>query len=334
MNRTGGYGCVAIVIGGFIAVVLFIVLLVAGVQKEVDTASYGTIGVGVGLKPGVIPEQYRPLVEAAARTCPEVTAPLLAAQIQAESGWNPRAVSPANAQGLTQFIPGTWQAYGVDGNGDGVRDPFEPADAIPAQANYMCQLVKQVRENDIPGDTIDNALAGYNAGFGAVLEYQGIPPYPETQNYVRKIRGLAAEFAAEPAPLVLSAPGTWVSPMGGRITSGFGPRGGEFHDGVDIACRIGTPIGAATDGTVLNVGPAQGYGRWVRIDHGNGFVAEYGHIDTYTVAVGQRVAPGQLIATCGTEGVSTGPHLHFRLHQGDQKLDPLAFYQAKGVPFP
>lgn len=337
-----GRGATGVAVGALAALlgfVLFLVIAVAG--SSALQVNVGTVGVGVGLKPGAIPGQYRAMIEQAAHTCPEVTAPLLAAQIEAESGWNPRAVSPANAQGLTQFIPGTWAAYGVDGDGDGVRDPFNPADAIPAQARYMCQLVKQVKENEIPGDVIDNALAGYNAGFGAVLKYQGVPPYAETQKYVPKIRKRTEEIAAAPSPpapgtvSVLAAPGTWVSPMPGRITSGFGPRGGEFHDGVDIGCAIGTPIAAVTDGRVLQSGTAQGYGLWVRIEHTGGFIAEYGHINTYLVNPGDVVRPGQQIATCGNQGISTGAHLHFRLHgPGGQKLDPAAFYAAKGIPFP
>ncbi|WP_433871018.1 M23 family metallopeptidase [Saccharopolyspora sp. CA-218241] len=117
----------------------------------------------------------------------------------------------------------------------------------------------------------------------------------------------------------------------GVITSGFGPRGGTMHKGVDIANAIGTPIHAAADGTVVAAGPARGFGRWIRIAHGSETVSVYGHINAAFVSTGQRVAGGQLIASMGNRGQSTGPHLHFQLEVRGQAVDPALFYRDAGA---
>jgi soluble lytic murein transglycosylase-like protein len=108
----------------------------------------------------------------AADTCPGITASLLAAQLEAESGWNPRAASPVGAQGLAQFMPPPGTAKVLDGDGDGGRDPFNPADAIASQASFMCKLLAAVTaDTRLTGEPLDLALAAYNAGLGA-----GPPP--------------------------------------------------------------------------------------------------------------------------------------------------------------
>ena len=122
-----------------------------------------------------------------------IPAGILAAQLEAESGWDPRAVSPVGAQGLAQFMPGTWKTFGDGGN------PLDPTAAIAAQGRYMGHLVEEL--DDVAEDTgtpiIDLVLAGYNAGPGAVRKHAGIPPYQETQRYVDRItRSAAADYGA------------------------------------------------------------------------------------------------------------------------------------------
>ncbi len=141
---------------------------------EASAEADGEQGADQGL-PSFVPPQYRrPLLAAAARH--GVSSSLLAAQIMAESNFNPNAVSPAGAQGIAQFMPATAAAYGLD-------DPFDPVAAIDAQARLMAELLHQF-------GSVELALAAYNAGPGAVSACGCIPPYPETQAYVARIMAL------------------------------------------------------------------------------------------------------------------------------------------------
>ena len=314
--------------------VLFVVMLLMLLGGGAAADAAPALGAPGVLRPGTVPTEYEALVQRAAQTCPGITAPLLAAQLEQESGWNPNAVSPAGAQGLSQFMPGPWIGEGVDGDGDGIRDPFNPADAIASQASFMCKLVAAVEADEsLTGDPIELALAGYNAGLGAVQRYNGVPPYPETQGYIVRIRTLMATYA-DPAASAPGAgpPGSWIRPIDGApITSGFGTRWGRLHAGLDFGAPIGTPIYAASNGTVIAAGQATGYGQWVKIAHPGNVTTIYGHISSWTVTVGQPVSVGQLIAYTGNEGRSTGPHLHFEGRPGDRPVDPVAFYAAHGV---
>lgn len=135
--------------------------------------------------PVTIPVEYAGLIKVSAQRCPAISEELFAAQIHAESGFDPNAESPAGAQGIAQFMPYTWKHYGIDGDGDGVINVWDPADAIPSAARMNCINRRGVK--DLDGPRLKNTFAAYNAGIGSVLKYGGIPPFPETQNYVEKI---------------------------------------------------------------------------------------------------------------------------------------------------
>lgn len=172
----------------------FVMLLVVGVYIVAGNLAGGAAAGGVGLAKGAVPAAYQTLVQKWGNLCPAINPALLAAQLYQESGFNPGARSPAKAQGIAQFIPGTWATHGVDGDGDGDRDVWDPEDAIPSAASYDCELAKYVK--DVPGDVSANMLASYNAGAYAVIRYGGVPPYRETRNYVKTITTLAKSFAA------------------------------------------------------------------------------------------------------------------------------------------
>jgi len=125
----------------------------------------------------------------------------------------------------------------------------------------------------------------------------------------------------------------FILPTHGLFTSGYGYRWGALHDGIDLAGPIGTPIYAASDGIVKEAGPTNsGYGAWVLIRHSDGTVTRYGHVNSWTVQVGQRVFAGDQIATIGNRGNSTGPHLHFSvLLGGTNPTDPVSWLAARGV---
>lgn len=128
--------------------------------------------------------------------------------------------------------------------------------------------------------------------------------------------------------------GEYLAPTDGQVTSGYGSRGGAMHYGLDIAAPLGTPIVAAADGTVIDAGPASGFGRWVRIRHDSGTVTVYGHMHTITTHTGAHVAGGEQIATVGARGQSTGPHLHFEVWPNGQRasrIDPHTWLAEHGV---
>lgn len=178
---------------------LFTAAVVSGVALlttfgGADSVSAQETGPGGGITTDApVPGWVRELINKHAGQCPQVTASLLAAQLYAESNFDSSATSPVGALGIAQFMPATWAQHGVDGDGDGIKDVRNPADAIAAQAKYDCTLAIEVKR--VPGDSTEDMLAAYNAGGGAVIKYGGIPPYPETRDYVRKIRKLAAEWA-------------------------------------------------------------------------------------------------------------------------------------------
>lgn len=156
----------------------------------------GSSGSGGGLVN--VPDQYRDLVLAAGSRCSQIAPSLIAAQIEVESNWNPNAKSYAGAQGISQFMPGTWASVGEDFNKDGKINVWDPADAIPTQGKYMCDLAAQVesyiKSGDIKGDVVELTLASYNAGLGNVLNAGGIPDFPQTIKYVQRILELKAKY--------------------------------------------------------------------------------------------------------------------------------------------
>jgi murein DD-endopeptidase MepM/ murein hydrolase activator NlpD len=124
----------------------------------------------------------------------------------------------------------------------------------------------------------------------------------------------------------------WVRPAGGPLTSGFGYRWGKLHKGIDLGAPYGSPIYAAAAGVVTYAGPESGYGRLVTIRHADGTVTAYGHMSRIATHAGARVAAGEVIAYVGSEGHSTGPHLHFEVRIGGTvPIDPLPFLRARGV---
>ncbi|QGU06737.1 Murein hydrolase activator NlpD precursor [Corynebacterium occultum] len=154
-----------------------------------------------------------------------------------------------------------------------------------------------------------------------------------TERVEADLAARAAEAVrVEGATVAQSADGAVAKPAEGAFTSGFGPRWGTFHNGIDIANAEGTPILAVMDGTVVDSGPASGYGNWIRIKHDNGALSIYGHMSSLNVAVGERVTAGQQIAGMGNLGFSTGTHLHFEIHpDGNTPVDPVPWFAERGI---
>ncbi len=122
---------------------------------------------------------------------------------------------------------------------------------------------------------------------------------------------------------------------GGSISSGYGGRTGpieggyEWHSGIDIAVEFGTPVYATAAGTVEQAGWNGGYGRYVRIAHGDDYETAYGHMSGIAVVAGQQVIKGEIIGFVGSTGYSTGPHLHYEVLADGQNIDPFYVLQGK-----
>ena len=146
-----------------------------------------------------------------------VSADLVRAVIQAESGFNPRAVSSKGAMGLMQLMPATARELGVD-------DPFQPADNIRGGVTYLARLLARYDQN------VELALAAYNAGPASVERYgNAVPPYRETRDYVKKITAKTqAARAAAPDPVIYK----WIEIVDGRPAvrySNVRPENGAFE---------------------------------------------------------------------------------------------------------
>jgi murein DD-endopeptidase MepM/ murein hydrolase activator NlpD len=144
-----------------------------------------------------------------------------------------------------------------------------------------------------------------------------------------RLTELAASRAAREPQTVL--------PTHGVLTTCFCMRWGSMHWGIDLAAPLGTPILAATDGVVLRAGPASGYGNAIYIQDADGNVQIYGHMRYYSVKAGQVVHAGDQIAKVGSQGESTGPHLHFQLDHGSmtgKPFDPIPWFKQRGIAIP
>lgn len=183
-------------------------------------------------------------------------------------------------------------------------------------------------------DQAVGAAVGLIPGTGLLL-VAGVDPVVAAAE-IHQDLGAAVQVVALTVPVTPGGRLTWVPPAIGPITQGFGPNHNPFtgapgfHPGIDIGAPLGAPIYAAAAGTVLYAGPASGFGQEIILDNGDGVQTVYGHMERILITSG-TVAAGQPIALVGSEGESTGPHLHFEVHLNDQLVDPLAWLRAHGV---
>ncbi len=250
-----------------------------------------------------IPENLLPHFKAAGAKY-NIPWTVLAAIAFTESSFRPGVIGPdnytgENARGMMQFLPSTWEKYGVDGDGDGKADIYNPIDSIYSTANYLA------------------------ANQGASNMADALFLYNHSDEYVNKILALAEGYKLQEIwqkegfgfPLPTSNP---------KYTGFFGdPRNGHSHGGVDIACDYGAPLLAVTSGTVRHSTSHAG-GNELWIDTPEGVSYFYCHLSQYIAQPGQKVSLGQTVARAGSTGVSSGPHLHFGIWIKGW-IDPLPF---------
>lgn len=330
-RAVGGVGCAGA--AGLLLLAMLMAVAVASASGEADEEETHNVAAAPQppgkVAPGTVPEAYQDLVERWGTACATLSPAILAAQLQQESGWNPQASSPAGAQGIAQFMPGTWAAHGLDANGDGRADVWNPEDAIPSAAKYDCSLAGYVK--NVPGDPVTNMLAAYNAGPDAVKRHSGVPPYRETEQYVKVIRQAAASFTA-PAD---SSTAEAVLPVASfELTAGYGQPGSRWqhnHTGQDFAAPSGTPVRAVSSATVTSAGWAGAYGYRIILRLPDGTELWYGHLSAMNRTSG-TVTTGETIGRVGTTGNSTGPHLHLEVRPaGGDPIDPLPWLRSRGL---
>jgi lipoprotein NlpD len=143
----------------------------------------------------------------------------------------------------------------------------------------------------------------------------------------------AGRASVAPRGSIASAPaGVLQWPLRGVLYARFGKKGREPHDGIDLAAPAGTPVRTAGEGMVLFAGPQSGYGLIVVVGHEKGLVTVYAHSRDLRVRTGQTVRLGQVIATVGESGKTSGPHLHFEVRVEGEPVDPLRFLGPVPAP--
>jgi murein DD-endopeptidase MepM/ murein hydrolase activator NlpD len=200
-------------------------------------------------------------------------------------------------------------------------------------SNTGADMYKQMFSEQVAKIMAENGGIGIADTILRQLRDKAATPAPALERALQAAQAVQKETAADRLPAlqinaISDEPTTWQAPVAGRITSNFGvrvdPISGEQrqHHGIDIAAPRGTPIGAAAAGTVVFAGRRGGYGNTVIVEQADGRQALYAHAEQLLVNVGDRVEMGQVIATVGSTGRSTGPHLHFEVRENGQPVNP------------
>lgn len=168
--------------------------------------------------------------------------------------------------------------------------------------------LKVAEELWIPGASQPRAVPAFDA--------------PEPDPAPRPV-GATDKRAPSRAVKVGRADGALKWPLRGVLYAKFGRKGKEPHDGIDLSAPAGDPVKSAARGTVLYAGEQKGYGLIVIVEHEGDLITLYAHNRDLRVKSGQKVRDGQVVATVGDSGRTTGPHLHFEVRRGGVPIDPL-----------
>lgn len=299
------YGVVIFIIVIIVSYFAMIAILIGSVTSMFNVSTGFKSGTASNIARSEIPAELMPIFVSAQEKYGVSWAVLAAiCKIETEFGDNV-AVSSAGAIGFMQFMPGTWEAYKVDGNGDGIYDPYNPWDAIFTAANYL-------------------KASGFDQD-----PSRAIFQYNRSDWYVNKVMELSMVYSGQMMP---TGNGLWPVPGYLEINSPFGYRNHpirgtiSFHEGIDIPAPTGTPVVAAMGGRVARAQGMGGYGLTVEIEHG-GSMTLYAHLSGFAVRRGDIVEAGQVIGYVGSTGNSTGPHLHFGVYVNGNPCDPQEWLQ-------
>lgn len=220
------------------------------------------------------------------------------------------------------------------------RDLVEQRQQVEQQKNQIALLAQQLlaQKSELQAQTqSEQELVERLRSDQSALEAAEAQLAQDSEDLTQLILQRVAEQRAKDAAagrgsVVIRGTGLMSLPSDGPITSSFGWRvhpilGYErFHSGTDFGADYGSTIRAANTGIVIYAGWYGGYGNAVVIDHGNSITTLYGHASELYVAEGQVVQRGQAIASVGSTGLSTGPHLHFEVRQDGEPVDPMNYF--------
>jgi len=183
---------------------------------------------------------------------------------------------------------------------------------------------------------------GIGGGDGKAVETDRAPVKEEMDRLLGIVREegesirMLERFLGRASRVLASLPSRW--PVRGPVNSDYGQRrspwapSSEFHSGIDIGARVGTPVKAPAPGVVIFAGQQADYGVTLVIDHGNNTRSLYGHLSRLAVAVGQPVKRGDLVAQTGNTGRSSGPHLHYEIQVKGQPVNPHSYIWEESGP--
>ncbi|GAA1353021.1 M23 family metallopeptidase [Saccharothrix algeriensis] len=294
--------------------------------KIAAVVAFGTLAAGVGVSTVPGDTQITPLAAGTDLAAALVASPTEQAQEQApeQDVQTRHVVEPGLEAAKLMRSEGLYARRHVD---QAIKHAAEGYTARQAELQRQKEAEEAEKARVAAAEAEKARVAAEQAAAGQ--------PAPQTTAQAATPAATPAAPAAPAAPVAPRAAAPRVSvakPAEGTFTSGFGARWGTSHYGVDIANSIGTPILSAMDGVVVEAGPASGFGLWVRVQHNDGTITVYGHVNEILVSQGQQVAAGEQIATMGNRGQSTGPHLHFEVWLGgSQKVDPLPWLAERGI---
>ncbi|MDQ3981907.1 MAG: peptidoglycan DD-metalloendopeptidase family protein, partial [Actinomycetota bacterium] len=198
------------------------------------------------------------------------------------------------------------------------RELFEKKEELVA---IRTEKSKSLAKSDETHAKLADRLAELHAELGELHSHEG-----ELEDAADRMTArILANAAGNAAKALGTSSSGYIWPLGGAITSYYGPRWGGMHTGLDIDGSSGQPIVASKGGTVILSSYYSGYGNAVIIDHGGGYSTLYAHMSSFAVSSGQSVSQGQVVGYVGCTGSCTGDHLHFEVRVNGSPVDPLPY---------